>query len=348
MDERTYRIFISYSHEDRRLAERVVRILEENGLQPMWDEHLQWGGRFSDQIRNLIAFSHAFIPLITESSSKRGWVHQEIGYAMALNVPVLPICLGRLPGEMLSELQATVLDELGKDTEVLRTLLSKRTFESLIRRAQEEHRPLYECADYQEDRTRMMVIYASKILEFGHYGHVYQKGALSSFHIPDRSLSHSVWQARWGSTEVTEYRKRLLRSEREVLEKHARKKGCTLMIDPSLDFEKYGKKARKVRLETLLGFLTSMPRDKIRIAIREGMPKSESLTIVGDWFAAESVSASIGKGYRQTIFTRYAPTVQSKIDEFEEEVNEVIIKDPSTGNSVDYVKNRLEKILKEI
>jgi hypothetical protein len=91
-----------------------------------------------------------------------------------------------------------------------------------------------------------------------------------------------------------------------------------------------------------------MPRDKIRIAIREGMPKSESLTIVGDWFAAESVSASIGKGYRQTIFTRYAPTVQSKIDEFEEEVNEVIIKDPSTGNSVDYVKNRLEKILKEI
>ena len=40
-----------------------------------------------------------FIP----TSKKRAWVHEEIGFAMALNIPVLPLSIGTIPGEMISQ-----------------------------------------------------------------------------------------------------------------------------------------------------------------------------------------------------------------------------------------------------
>ncbi|MFO7620044.1 MAG: hypothetical protein R6W81_02100 [Bacteroidales bacterium] len=47
---------------------------------------------------------------------------------------------------------------------------------------------------------------------------------------------------------------------------------------------------------------------------------AQHLTIVGDWFAAEAVSASMEKGIRQTIFTRHAPSVRRRIELFDEEL----------------------------
>ena len=88
-----YRVFISYSHEDRKLVEKLVMGLEENGMIPMWDEDLPVGLGYTEQIKDFIVHANIFVPIITEASSKRGWVHQEFGYAMALNVPVLPITL---------------------------------------------------------------------------------------------------------------------------------------------------------------------------------------------------------------------------------------------------------------
>jgi hypothetical protein len=75
-----------------------------------------------------------------------------------------------------------------------------------------------------------------------------------------------------------------------------------LIIDPYLSYEKYGPDARKARLKTLLDFLNSMPDEKVRVAIKKGMPEEESLTIVGDWFTAESISASLGKGLSADYF----------------------------------------------
>jgi len=105
----SYRVFSSYSHEDVDLAESIAYALNENGLTPLWDRHLSFGRGFESQIKSFIAHSHVFLPVITASSSVRGWVHQEIGYATALRVPVLPVCQGRLPGEMLQMLHAVAL-----------------------------------------------------------------------------------------------------------------------------------------------------------------------------------------------------------------------------------------------
>lgn len=90
-----YRIFISYSHKDKDRAEKLAKTLKENGLNPIYDKHFEGGFGFTDQIKKFIAHAHVFVPLITKSSSQRGWVHQEIGYAAALNVPIMPIMIDR-------------------------------------------------------------------------------------------------------------------------------------------------------------------------------------------------------------------------------------------------------------
>jgi len=48
------------------------------------------------------------------------------------------------------------------------------------------------------------------------------------------------------------------------------------------------------------------------------------VTLVGNWFSAESVSAVIGKGYLQTIFTRHAPTLVEKARYFDEEFQDLL------------------------
>jgi len=38
---------------------------------------------------------------------------------------------------------------------------------------------------------------------------------------------------------------------------------------------------------------------------------------------AKTVSATLGAGYRQTIFTRHAPTIHCSIEEFDQEMSEL-------------------------
>ncbi|MGO9015460.1 MAG: toll/interleukin-1 receptor domain-containing protein [Dissulfurispiraceae bacterium] len=313
----TYRVFISYSHEDRELAEIIVNALKENGLKPMWDKNFNYGQGFHVQIKNFIAHSHVFMPFITETSSRRGWVHQEIGFATALNVPVLPITRGQVPGELLQQLLAV---PFSSDAEELRSRLNLRVFEKLVSEAQGSARPLFYCAEYREDRTRMMVEYSKSVLHLEEYGRVRQKGGLSSFHIPDKSPQHSEWKDRFGAF-YDESHCLLQREERKTLEKHARKEGCSLIIDPYIDFQRFGSKAGPSRLKSLIEFLESKVIDDIVVSIVSPEQRDEHyLTIVGDWFASEAVSASLDKGIRQTIFTRHAPSIRKRIEAFDEEV----------------------------
>lgn len=274
-----YRVFISYSHEDQDLALKIVEVIKNNGLTPMWDKDFSFGHGFPEQIKTFIAHAHVFLPVITKSSSERGWVHQEIGYAMALNVPVLPVTLGTLPGEMIRELHAIQLSENLKE---LKDQLSKEVFENLVNRYCDPSLSLFCCAELTEDRAIMMAKYANDLLNLGAYGYVRQKGALSSFHLPDKVITHPVWKQRYGKVNRSPFHCRCQREERIALERHARVVGCRLIIDPYLTYRRYGDAARIVRLETLVEFLESMTNDKVEVAINHKMHQEESLTLVGD------------------------------------------------------------------
>ena len=90
-----YRVFISYSHDDHDIFERLKTALEARPfkLLVLSDRNIGAGSPFTDAIKGLIIHAHLFIPLITKNSKKRPWVHQETGFAMAHNIPILPIVL---------------------------------------------------------------------------------------------------------------------------------------------------------------------------------------------------------------------------------------------------------------
>jgi hypothetical protein len=317
----TYRVFISYSHHDLDLVLQIVKVLEEHGLIPMWDKNFAYGHGFHEQIKTFIAHAHVFLPCITPHSSQQGWVHQEIGYAMALHVPILPVTLGITPGEMLQQLHAVQLSE---SLQELPQQLSVAVFEHLVQRHQDPSQALYQCAELTEDRAILLATYARNVLELGYTGCVRQKGGLSSFHIPRQLITDVVWKQRYGTVPQNLYHCRLLREERLALEQHARHSGCRLIIDPSLPCEPYGPQARRVRLATLVTFLESMPDGKAQVALSPEKARWESVTLVGDWFAAESVAGVVGHGYQQTIFSRHAPSLWSKIVRFEQEFAELL------------------------
>lgn len=324
--EKRCRVFISYSRDDLKWVRVIDRVLRRFAV-PMWDKDFRYGQGFHEQIQMFIAHAHVFLPVITEQSSKRGWVHQEIGYARALNIPVLPITLGAkaLPDAMIQSLQAV---RLGDDEKhwagKLRRLLTRDVLESLVNECADPERAPFQCAEDTEDRARLLAEYSDTVRKLGVHGMVRQVGGLSSFHIPVEPISNPLWWERYGDLHQTNNHCRLLRKERQALEKHARVKGCRLVVNHKLRFERYGLDARIKRLECLLKFLKDMPRGKVQIAFNPDLPGQRSLTIVGNWFAAESVSAAIGQGYRHTIFTRHAPSVQSIIELFDEEFKEAL------------------------
>jgi len=331
-DEEKFRVFLSYSHEDVELVVTLDRILRENGFDPMWDRHFASGHGFRDQIRNFIAHAHVFIPVLTPKADERKWVHQEIGYAMAMNVPVLPIAVTSadekaLPGELIQHLHAIRIgfsEPLSRsiseaDQARLKELLAHDPIELLIARSVERDSVLFTCADFHENRAAMLAQYADDVRALGRYGLVRQKGALSSFHIPTQNIHHRVWLERYGGKDRGEEHCRLQRRERIALTRHAKAIGCKLIIDPSLDYGQWGAGARRVRLRCLLEFLENMPDDHCQVAIHIGAEQGVNYTYVGNWFAAESKTVVLGKGYYQTIFTRHASSVGERIADFDNE-----------------------------
>jgi hypothetical protein len=108
-----FRVFLSYAHPDRGKVEQLEVVLLNLGLIPVWDKDIPAGRAFDDVIRERIAKAHVFMPVMTLNSRDRPWVHQEIGYALGIGVPVVPVAIGALPEGMLSGIQAICVQNIG-------------------------------------------------------------------------------------------------------------------------------------------------------------------------------------------------------------------------------------------
>jgi len=341
--ENKIRVFISYSHQNRSFAEKLVSVLKAY-IDVIWDKDLIAGSGFHEQIKDSIASAHVFMPLITNESSERGWVHQEIGYAMALNIPILPVTTENLdPGGMLQLLHAVKLDEKAENLE---QLLNHYTFRTLLRNSNTI--PLYQCAHMPEERTRMIIEYANKISGMDKFGLVRQKGGLNSFHIPGECILKPVWTERYFPDEKSEYHKRLQRNERLALEKHAEKEGCKLIITPDYAIRNRHKRSATARIETLISFLNKAD-SKTVVAFQNKELEKQSLTIVGDWFLAESVSFKTGDGFTNTFFTRDTAEIARRIEDFECELQDLLEQSGwKVENSCSMAIDELNSILKEL
>jgi hypothetical protein len=287
-----FRVFVSYASADRDLAQQLVETLRRLELEPLWDRDIRPGAPFTDRT----------------------------GYAMGIGVPVLPLALGNVPGEMIAQLHALMVRP---DLSDLAEVLGRANLEQAVLHPPQQVVPAVAVADFPEQRTEMVARYAERVLDRGRYGRVRQKSRLCVFTVPDEELDHPIWTLRAGDTPRSQFLHQRMREERRSLERHARVAGCSLLMQPLAEqVNTPGTYARWARLHVLLQFLRSMPDDKVRVVLTQRPPEG-NLILVGDWFLSESLVPLRGQGYRQTLFNNHAPTVYDRVRKFDQEFEEL-------------------------
>lgn len=343
------RVFLSYAHKDYEAALKIRNHLADLGAHVLWDRNFALGSGFHEQIKSQIAYAHVFMPIITPVSSAQGWVHQEIGYAMALNVPVLPVALKTPPKAMIGQLHAVMLRD-DDDIDRLEEYLQGDALAMLVDQHDDPTLAPYVCADESEDRAAMFYRHASEVRRLigDRHAMVLQRSALSSFHIPAETLRHQVWTDRYNVDDQKGlHRRGVDRRERLALQWHACRSGARLIICPEVMTETGLRPlAALTRFRTLVEFLERAP-DTIELRHGPRLPHGENVTIVGDWFMATSLIGTRATGYRQTIFTRYAPTIGEQIKLFNREFDDTK-EFPGSGssrqNAIAYLRAEIERL----
>jgi hypothetical protein len=292
---------------------RVKQALQKLDLHVWWDHMLQPGRPFSEDIKVQIARSHLFLPLLTPDSIVRPWLHQETGFAMGANVPVLPIVVGDVdPVALIEQLHALRIHRVAE----LKNGLTEAVIHRRVEEAAESRPGIFECIDLPERRSQMIAKYAREAQRHGG-GRIRHRGAMTSFALPDLPAHDPIWRKRDGKAQRSQYLHEQQRQERVALGEIVEKHGCDLVINLAVPLKENGPKARWIRLGTLRQFLLDeQAYPDVNVVVQEH-DKSDNLLIVGDFFCAESITPEGGRGYKQTLLTWHAPTVLAKIREFD-------------------------------
>lgn len=317
------RAFISYSHNDRAIVAAVRATLQNCGLETTSDAELRPGQGFTEQIQGSITHAHVFVPILTPRSHERGWVHQEIGFAVALRVPCVPVCIGKLPEGMIAMSHAITV---GEDLSGLEDGIRRVDFGNLIEQAGRNWAPPAHVADEPQERSETIERYSNAAFYARGGCHVRVAGGFSSFSLPDEEPNHVTWRAAYGNSPRGAHAYGLLRREHNALKRHVATGGLSMILDLGRDLDsERGTGVTRTRLCVLREFLTSaqVPHAMSRIlAVREHPP--DLMLSVGDWFFARSRAARVATGVVHTTFTTHAPTVSRCIAEFDRNVESLM------------------------
>lgn len=87
-----YRVFISHSTRDRGLIVSLANLLSKFGIQVFVAEwYLTPGEGIDRKVFNQIKSADCVVALLTRHGIRSNWVHQEIGYALNANKPIIPL-----------------------------------------------------------------------------------------------------------------------------------------------------------------------------------------------------------------------------------------------------------------
>lgn len=102
--------FISYSRQDIEIARQIISLLENEGIDPWWDEKLSLGTHFRQEIANAISCCQCFLVIWTSNSVQSQYVtaeaarvrDQEKMVSISIDHPSLPLPFGELHALQIS------------------------------------------------------------------------------------------------------------------------------------------------------------------------------------------------------------------------------------------------------
>lgn len=92
----TYDAFISSSHKDYEISQKITTALRTNGLNIVSQENIPVGEEFSQSIVNAIEASNVLLVLCTPNSIQSNWVLNEVVFASRLQKAILPIIVDKV------------------------------------------------------------------------------------------------------------------------------------------------------------------------------------------------------------------------------------------------------------
>jgi len=154
------RVFISYSHKHEHLmAGFLTQALENQGFDVLYDRRIYGGSKIVEEIRQYILDSHAVVLILSNNSVESPWVNQELGFALAHNIPIIPIQAGSSelkPFGMLSETKPLELKLIDlKDFDPCIKKLKKNIYESVDKAKAKTRRP--EVIESKNDRAERII-----------------------------------------------------------------------------------------------------------------------------------------------------------------------------------------------
>jgi len=94
-----YDIFLSYHRKDDEWAKRLVDALSKQGVDVWYDEKVKPGDSLRDKIEEGLRQSRQVAFIITPETARSNWMALELGAALALKKPLIPIVAEGTPLE---------------------------------------------------------------------------------------------------------------------------------------------------------------------------------------------------------------------------------------------------------
>jgi hypothetical protein len=88
----TLKVFISHSNKDMDIVKKLESKLKQEKFEVFIAEEIEQPGKpLSEKIKELIRKSNHVVVLYTKNAEESKWVHEEIGYALGVYKPLIPI-----------------------------------------------------------------------------------------------------------------------------------------------------------------------------------------------------------------------------------------------------------------
>jgi hypothetical protein len=101
-----YRVFISHSTRDRGLVIALANLSSKLGVEASVAEwYLTPGERLDKKVFTEIDQSDCTVVLLTKNGMRSNWIHQEIGYALKSNKPLIPLVEKGISSKELGSLE---------------------------------------------------------------------------------------------------------------------------------------------------------------------------------------------------------------------------------------------------